>query len=131
MGNIYGLAIGLAQRLWELIMESDSKATISLIGSKDKCLIHPNKIVRCINEWLQKQWDVQLIHIYCEGNWCANWLVRESLMLNHGLHYWSDPLNSLLNILKDDDEELLCSVLLIFFLVIEGGGGMGSQTPRS
>lgn len=81
-----GLVMAWDLNIRKLCIESDSAVGAELVEGP---LIHTHHFATVIHEikmWLQKDWQVRLIHNYREGNAVADWIATFAHSLPVGLH---------------------------------------------
>ena len=64
------------------------------------------RLVRDINQLLDRRWEVKIIQIYKESNRCADAIANHALSLSQGLHIWEDLPNVVMKILIEDIEKV-------------------------
>ena len=62
------------------------------------------RLVRYINQLLNRRWEVTIAHIYRKGNRCADVISNYTLSLLQGLHILEDLSNAVKKILIEDIE---------------------------
>ncbi|KAL4322447.1 hypothetical protein AHAS_Ahas14G0211400 [Arachis hypogaea] len=88
----------------EILKRCDSQAAISMINGQKDLSKHPNTLIRNINQWKKKPWEILFVNIYRESNRCADCLARKSLNLDPGFYFWDLPPREVISILADDEQ---------------------------
>lgn len=78
--ELWGILIGL-QMAWnrgsqKILLEVDSLTAIKLIDKETTAHNRNGSLVRHIQEWLIKEWEVKMKHIFREANSCADKLTN-------------------------------------------------------
>lgn len=73
-----GLQLAWDRGYKQVILESDSKAGLSLIADAEVVSTHFN-LVKQIRDMMHRNWECELKHIWREANNCADWLAKESV----------------------------------------------------
>ncbi|PKI31392.1 hypothetical protein CRG98_048218 [Punica granatum] len=95
VAELWGVLTGLEQA-WHLEycrvdLEMDSKVVRDIIVSADPATLHLAMLIDHIRDLLNRDWSVQVHHIYREGNGRAYWMARATLTLSVGLHVFHNP----------------------------------------
>lgn len=93
--ELWGILTGL-ELAWELgfrniLLESDSHNAVSLLTKNHSQTHLCRAILNSIKSYLQRNWRVQVYHIYREGNVVADWLANFLISLPCGIHVFSSP----------------------------------------
>ena len=91
-GMYIGMDIARRQGITHLQVESDSKLLVDMVT--EKCNINGNvpTLIRRIRDLKNMSWQVQINHIWREGNRSADWLANFSLYLDSfDLHVIETP----------------------------------------
>ncbi|KAL4299003.1 hypothetical protein AHAS_Ahas17G0057400 [Arachis hypogaea] len=99
-----GLKLAWTMGLKKVRVECDSKAVIESINSPKIRKNHPNVLIRNIQNWKNRKWNILFVNIYREGNRCADCLAHKSLELDIGFHFWDTPPNEVVAFLSDDEQ---------------------------
>ncbi|KAL4359968.1 hypothetical protein AHAS_Ahas08G0130400 [Arachis hypogaea] len=75
-----------------------------MINGKKDLSKHPNTLIRNINQWKKKLWEILFVNIYRKSNKCADCLARKSLNLDPGFYFWDLPPREVISILADDEQ---------------------------
>lgn len=79
-----------------------SNVTRAVIQVLSKNTPHQSNLIKAIQHMLNRNWTVEINHIFREGNRCADWLAGNSTRLNVGLHLYSEPPKALAHFLLVD-----------------------------
>jgi len=102
-GMYIGMDMARRQGITHLQVESDSKILVDMVTGK--CNINGNvpTLIRRIRDLKNMSWQVQINHIWREGNRSADWLANFSLSLDSfDLHVIETPPRELRCLLFDD-----------------------------
>lgn len=77
-GILQGLEVACLTGIRRLVVESDSATIIDLLRNGRNSPTRNSCLLR-IFEWLEKDWQPQLVHTFREGNVCADWLANWSI----------------------------------------------------
>ncbi|GAU12898.1 hypothetical protein TSUD_73850 [Trifolium subterraneum] len=102
-GMYLGIDIAWRNGLSHLTVESDSKVLINMITNKCNIKGHTPSLIRRIQEFLQKDWQIRFVHTWREGNRSARWLANFSLTsISWNLVIMESPPSELRQLLFDD-----------------------------
>ena len=73
-----------------VIIETDSKAAILLLDKPPHLSPYSN-LLKQIDQWRHKEWEVRISHIWREGNNSADCLAKDSLNKESVLHRLQSP----------------------------------------
>ena len=102
-GMYIGMDMARRQGITHLQVGSDSKVLVDMVT--EKCTINGNvpTLIRRIRDLKNMSWQVQINHIWQEGNRSADWLANFSLSLDSfDLHVIETPPRELRYLLFDD-----------------------------
>lgn len=71
-----GLSMAWQRGFRNLICESDSKEAIRLVEEAYIDYHHLSSVISNIRDWLQKSWNVRLVHVFREANFGADCLAK-------------------------------------------------------
>ncbi|CAN1743077.1 Putative ribonuclease H protein At1g65750 [Linum perenne] len=90
-GAMEGLRLAWENNFRKVDVRVDSEAVISLITGKDNPMHQHAREVNFIREFLNRDWDVTISHIYREGNFAADYLASIGHSNTRGVHLISLP----------------------------------------
>ncbi|XP_016178430.1 uncharacterized protein LOC107620837 [Arachis ipaensis] len=95
MAELWGLYLGL-EMAWTLgfrkvKIEIDSQAVINSVTQNRKFLDDGSMLYCRIQELMERNWTINMVHTYRETNACADWLANFSLEQNCSTQYWNSP----------------------------------------
>ncbi|CAI0549874.1 unnamed protein product, partial [Linum tenue] len=89
-GLVKGLQVAWNEGLRCIMVQTDSQTAIKLIKESDNR--HPHfLLVQEARRLLALNWQVQLLHIYREGNFIADYLASAGHKLLQGFHFLEEP----------------------------------------
>lgn len=91
-GILSALLLAWEEGWKKVIVESDSNVTVSLVREGVPPAHHCWALVRDAREMMQRQWDVQLVHTFREGNTVADCLANLAHSFPLGCHRLASPL---------------------------------------
>ena len=102
----WGVIIGL-QRTCELgmkqvIIECDSKLVVDAILNPISVDTMHEPIISSIQQWMLREWEVRITHIYREANMCTDWLTKFAYQTPLGLHILDQCSRNLFQFLFSD-----------------------------
>lgn len=101
-GILSALELAWDRGFRRLIIECDSAVAVQLI-SKECLPCHLQwRMVQKIKEWCSREWEIQIQHVFREGNMLADWLAKFAQCHPLGLQWLSQPPKECLLILQDD-----------------------------
>ncbi|CAL1353808.1 unnamed protein product [Linum trigynum] len=90
-GILQGLDLAWRKGIQFLILESNSQLALQIIDNR-RDSVHPHAtLLGAIRRLLAKEWVVQLVHTYREGNRVADWLSKHSLVYPFGTYELENP----------------------------------------
>ncbi|KAK4260108.1 hypothetical protein QN277_003266 [Acacia crassicarpa] len=75
---------------------------LNLIDKPEESPLLTKSMVRCIQKLLDKDWRVTISHVFREGNRCADLLASYALDLEIGIHFFCEPPEGLVDMLRAD-----------------------------
>ncbi|CAL1412867.1 unnamed protein product [Linum trigynum] len=106
---MHGLRITCEAGFHHVVVQTDSTTGIDLIRPAPER--HPHStLVSEIRRWLGKDWEVQVVHVFRDGNFVADYLASLGHSLPRGVHRFVNP-----------------SATLRYWLYFDA---IGVQTPR-
>lgn len=89
----------------KVIVESDSKTMVDILG-KDLHDSHPlHYVMYCIKQFLNRDWIVKIQHIYRKGNRVADKLANWGLQQSISFHRLLEPFPDVIQLLLEDCRE--------------------------
>ncbi|CAI0392113.1 unnamed protein product, partial [Linum tenue] len=91
---VEGLQLGWDAGYRHVRLELDSACALQLLRSTDYEEHHHAAIIDRALELLTRQWDVEIAHVYREGNKCADYLASRGHHSSLGIHMFPilDPI---------------------------------------
>ncbi|CAI0430189.1 unnamed protein product [Linum tenue] len=94
-GVVKGLQIAWNEGMRRIVVQTDSQTAIKLV--KEASNRHPHFIlVQEARRLLAMDWQVELRHVYREGNFVADYLASAGHRIQQGVYLYDEP-DSLLN----------------------------------
>ena len=91
----YSLYLAWQKGFRRILLESDSSSALSLI-QKDSIDRHPfASIVKHVRDLLSRDWEVHILHIFCEGNRAADFLANIGHIAQLGVCFYDSVPNGL------------------------------------
>ena len=75
----------------KIVYETDSAAFVRLVNSQVEIHHLYNAAICEIRELLSRDWEVSLVHVFREANFCANFLARAGSAGADSILLWQDP----------------------------------------
>ena len=97
-----GLMLCWGKGLHRVILEVDSQSVVDIIQRKERTINVLYRLVRDINNLLERNWEVLVAHTYREGNRCFDAMTNHALSLPQGLHILDSPPESVSHIMMED-----------------------------
>ncbi|KAI9112523.1 hypothetical protein K1719_016446 [Acacia pycnantha] len=79
---------------------------VNLVGNKDRSASANMSIIRRIQTLLSQGWRITIVHVFREGNRCADYLATYALTKEAGLHVLEEPPGGIHDLLRQDAEEV-------------------------
>ncbi|RYR56660.1 hypothetical protein Ahy_A05g022338 [Arachis hypogaea] len=76
------------RKVW---FECDSKAVITAIQSHKEWRNSSSVLYSRIHEYMKRDWDIRISHVYREANGCADWLANFSINQEASTQIWNTP----------------------------------------
>lgn len=118
VGTICGLVSNWQDRgIAKLLVESDFKVLVDMLARRGDETDTHYALARRIKRLLTRDWEVQIVHTWREGNMCADWLVVLCLQ-NDSLDttILEEPSEALSHFIIDDIAGRLCLGALELFV---------------
>ncbi|CAN1274277.1 Putative ribonuclease H protein At1g65750 [Linum perenne] len=96
------------KRAWEagyrrVEIQSDSKAAIDILTDNSAVISHSHALeVLEFRDWLRRDWEIKIRHVYREANFAADYLASRGHSLPRGSHYFDLSDSRLAHLIRYD-----------------------------
>ena len=101
-GVIHGLRLAWELGIRSVILEVDNSCVVNIIQGQTSCPLQSLSLIHEIKSLLNKDWMVQVAHIYREANYCADYLANVAIQSSLGCVYLDRPPSGIQNLLFND-----------------------------
>ena len=97
-----GLQLAWSKGFRFIKVEVDCLLVLKLIQREENSASAHSSLINQILLLMEKDWDIDVKHVFREGNKCADFLASYALQLQEGSHFLQDPPFGLEGVLHDD-----------------------------
>lgn len=101
-GALEGLLLAWTKGYRHVELQLDSKVVVSQLTGNGSGTMMGRGLVHRLQQMLQRQWQVKILHIYREANMVADGLACIACEGGEGMHFWEHPPERILQFLHDD-----------------------------
>ena len=99
---IQGLSLGWSLEIKKLILEVDSMLVVNWLKKVSACDSNQANLIHICLDFLRRNWEVQISHIYREGNQLADYLVNKALHIERGIQVLNNAPADVFQLLHND-----------------------------
>ncbi|CAN1178617.1 Putative ribonuclease H protein At1g65750, partial [Linum perenne] len=86
-----GLKLAWSIRIRKVVIQTDSRVAVNILQRRERAAHQHAALVAEFHEWVSRDWEVSLCHIYCEANCVADYLANLGHSFCFDIHVFHSP----------------------------------------